>query len=158
MSEVKKLGVLNQVEELVTPILERENSELVDIEFKKEPVGLVLRIFIDSESGVGLDKCSRVSRIVSPILDEADVISGPYILEISSPGVERPLKKLSDFQRFVGKKAYVKTFQAIEEKRKFTGIIKSASKGKLVLSFEGKIVEIPIESICKSHLVVEIDI
>jgi len=101
--------LLEQIEELTLPILEDLELELVDLEYQRESQGWVLRFFLDKEGGINLDECAEASREIAALLDIEDLVTTAYQLEVSSPGLERPLKKLSDFQRFAGRKAKIKT-------------------------------------------------
>ena len=102
------------VEELVAPIVENANFELVDIEFKKEGPHRFLRIYIDKPGGISLDDCQLVSQGVSEKLDEVDPIEENYFLEVSSPGLDRPLKKESDFKKYIGELVEVKLYEPIQ--------------------------------------------
>jgi ribosome maturation factor RimP len=154
---MEKEGIVKRIEKLAIPLLASESLELVDIEFKKESHGLVLRFFIDREGGVDLDTCSRANEALGNLLDTEDLISSSYILEVSSPGIERPLKKQEDFKKFVGSKIYVKTRYKIEGRKHFTGILKSASEETFTIECEGLTIEIPYSEVSKAHLVVDID-
>ncbi|GED13125.1 ribosome maturation factor RimP [Aneurinibacillus migulanus] len=125
--------VIAVTEELVAPILEEENLELVEIEYKKEGSNWFLRVYIDKEGGVDIEDCGRVSEKLSKKLDEIDPIPGAYFLEVSSPGAERPLKKEQDFERAVGKHVHVTTYEPINGSKVF--------EGELV-SYDGKQLEI----------------
>ncbi|WP_332690292.1 ribosome maturation factor RimP [Halalkalibacter lacteus] len=122
--------------ELVTPILDDLNLELVDVEFKKEGPNWFLRIFIDSDKGVDLEDCGQVSEKVSEKLDELDPIPQAYFLEVSSPGAERPLKKEKDLTKSIGKNVYVSTYEPIEGEKAF--------EGKLI-HFDGESLEIEVK-------------
>ena len=108
-----KRKVEDLVTELVLPIVEKNSFELVDVEFVKEGANWFLRVYIDKEGGITLDDCQIVSEELSVLLDEKDPINRRYFLEVSSPGIERPLKKDRDFERFKGSLVKVKTFNAI---------------------------------------------
>ncbi|WP_412161632.1 ribosome maturation factor RimP [Aneurinibacillus migulanus] len=125
--------VIAVTEEMVAPILEEENLELVEIEYKKEGSNWFLRVYIDKEGGVDIEDCGRVSEKLSKKLDEIDPIPGAYFLEVSSPGAERPLKKEQDFERAVGKHVHVTTYEPINGSKVF--------EGELV-SYDGKQLEI----------------
>ena len=106
--------LLEKIEELVQPILDDLKCELVDIEYQREQRGWVLRFFLDKEGGINLDDCAEASREISSLLDVEETIGTAYNLEVSSPGIERPLKKLTDFERFSGELAKIKTLDAID--------------------------------------------
>lgn len=109
---------------LSEPIAEKNACEVVDVEFKKEGTHWFLRIFIDKDNGVTIDDCETVSREISNALDEADPIEQSYYLEVSSPGLDRPLKKDGDFKKFIGNKIEIKLYQAMEGSKLLNGILK----------------------------------
>ncbi|MDE5412928.1 ribosome maturation factor RimP [Alkalihalobacterium chitinilyticum] len=113
--------VTDITEELVSPIVDELDLELVDIEFKKEGKNWFLRVFIDSENGVDIEDCGTVSERLSEKLDELDPITQAYFLEVSSPGAERPLKKEKDLYKAVGKNVHVTTYEPIEGEKAFEG-------------------------------------
>jgi len=124
--------VTTVIEELVTPILEELNLELVDIEFIKEGRNWFLRVYIDTPSGgIDIEQCALVSERLSVLLDEKDPIEQNYYLEVSSPGAERPLKKESDFEKAVGKFIYVKTYEPIKDMKEFQGYLKAYNEDGL---------------------------
>lgn len=106
--------LLEQIEKLTLPIIEDLGLELVDLEYQRESHGWVLRFYLDKEGGITLDECAGASREIAALLDVEDLVDTAYQLEVSSPGLERPLKKLADFQRFAGRKAKIKTLLACD--------------------------------------------
>ena len=126
-----------QTEALLEPIVEELGFELVDVEYVKEGGTWYLRAYIDKPDGITVDDCELVSRALSDLLDEHDFIEDAYILEVSSPGLGRPLKKDKDFARSIGEEVDVKTFRAIQHQKDFTGILKAYDKEKIVLELEG---------------------
>ncbi len=106
--------LVDELLDFVVPILEDAGYELVDLEFKQEGPEWFLRIFIDKDGGVNLDDCASISREVSAILEVENVIDQAYRLEVSSPGMDRPLKKPEDFERFSGERVKVKTLELID--------------------------------------------
>ncbi len=118
---MKKADIEARTTELVTPIIEANNLELVDVEYVKEGADYYLRIFADKEGGIMIDDCEVVSRAMSDILDVEDYIDDAYILEVSSPGLTRPLKKEKDFARSIGKLVEIKTFAKVEDAKEFEG-------------------------------------
>lgn len=128
--------VAQQVEQLVNPILDELQLELVDIEYVKEGKDWFLRVFIDKETGVDIEECGMVSERLSEKLDETDPIPYNYFLEVSSPGAERPLKKDKDFERAVGKNVYIKTYEPIDGEKVFEGVL---------TQFDGNIVEVEMK-------------
>lgn len=117
-----------KTEELLLPIIESNNFELVDVEFIKEGSNWYLRAYIDKEGGITVDDCELVSRALSDLLDEKDFINEAYILEVSSPGLGRPLKKDKDFARSIGEEVEIKLFKAINKQKDFTGYLKAYDK------------------------------
>src|SRR5665647_974104 len=105
-----KTKIVEQVEEIITPCVQESGLELVDVEFVKEGGSWYLRIYIDKPGGIGLEDCGRLSQKIDRLLDEKDPIPQSYYLEVSSPGIERPLKKISDYNRFAGELALITTF------------------------------------------------
>lgn len=114
-----------QTEELILPILERMQFELVDVEYVKEGQEYYLRAFIDKPEGITIDDCVAVSREMNDLLDELDFISGAYTFEVSSPGLGRPLKKEKDFARSIGKEVEIKTYKPRDKQKEFVGILKA---------------------------------
>ena len=129
-----------KTEELVMPIVEEHQFELVDVEYVKEGSNWYLRAYIDKPGGITVDDCEAVSRKLSDLLDERDFIDDAYILEVSSPGLGRPLKKDKDFARSIGEAVEIRTFRAIEHEKEFTGILRDFDKDKLVIELEDNVV------------------
>ena len=148
--------IIMQVEALAEPLSTSENLELVHIEYQRESGGRVLRVYIDRLEGVALDDCVNVSRQLNDLLDVHLDNIGPYNLEVTSPGPERPLSKLQDYERFKGRLARVKTMQPINGQKNFTGIIVGSIEEKISLSLNEKTVVIPFGDISKARLV-EVD-
>jgi ribosome maturation factor RimP len=121
-------SISEQVKQLVLPIVESQHLELVDVEFKHEGHVQYLRIFIDKPGGVTLDDCQSVSRECEVVLDIEDIIRTQYVLEVSSPGLDRPLKKPEDFNRFRDRLVKIKTFQAIQGRKKFLGYLQGITE------------------------------
>ena len=114
-----------KAEALLLPIVEREGFELVDVEYVKEAGNWYLRGYIDKPGGISVDDCEKVSRRLSDILDEKDYIEDSYIMEISSPGLGRPLKKEKDYKRNLDKEVEIRTYRMIDKCKEFTGILKA---------------------------------
>ncbi len=113
----------DKVDELVRNAVEAAGYELIEVEFLKEAAGWVLTLYIDAPGGVSLDDCEKVSRLVDPILDEADPIPQRYYLSVSSPGIDRPLKKDRDYEKNLGKPITVKLYAPVDKKKEFTGTL-----------------------------------
>ena len=125
-----------KTEALVMPIIEANYFELVDVEYVKEAGNWYLRVYVDKEGGIAVDDCEVVSRALSDKLDVDDFIEDSYILEVSSPGLGRPLKKEKDFIRSIGKEVDIHLYKSIEKQKEFTGVLKSYSKDDIVLQIE----------------------
>ncbi len=125
-----------KTEELLQPLVDAHGFELVDVEYVKEAGNWYLRAYIDKPGGIAVDDCEVISRALSDKLDEEDYIEDSYILEVSSPGLGRPLKKDKDFQRSIGKEIEVRTFRAIDKQKEFTGILKEFNKDSFTIVIE----------------------
>ena len=125
-----------RTEELITPILERRNFELVDVEYVKEGSTWYLRVYIDKEGGITSDDCADVSREMNEILDREDYVEGSYTFEVSSPGLGRPLKKDKDFARSIGEEVEVRLFRAVEGCKEYTGLLNAYDKTTVTLMLE----------------------
>ena len=125
-----------KAEALLLPIVEREGFELVDVEYVKEAGNWYLRGYIDKPGGIAINDCEVISRALSDKLDEEDFIEDSYILEVSSPGLGRPLKKEKDFQRNLGEEVEVRTFRAIDGQKEFTGVLKAYDKESVTIELE----------------------
>jgi len=147
--------VAARVAELAAPIAVRYGVELVDVEYRREGGRWYLRLFIDKPGGVGLDDCEAVSNAISPVLDEEDFIPQSYFLEVSSPGLERPLKKPSDFERFRGRKVKMTTYTPVNGRKKLTGVLTGHDEEYVHLEVDGQPVSIPWNSIAGTRLVFE---
>ena len=147
------MDVAAHAEGLLRDMVEVDGVELVHVEYQPEGSSSVLRIYIDRPGGVGLQDCERVSRHASTLLDEEGFSLRRYVLEVSSPGIERPLFREADYRRFVGKEIRLITTEMIEGRRKFTGLIRTCSGGILKLEFDGETVQIPFSKIRKANLV-----
>jgi ribosome maturation factor RimP len=148
--------VIQQVESIARPIIEEMGLDLVEIQYRREQRGWVLRLVIDKQDGVGLDDCAAVSREVSQILDIEDFIEQAYNLEVSSPGLDRPLKSKADFVRFIGRMARIKTSEPIDGEHVFIGKITKTEGESIFLTVGSREAKIPFSQIAKARLEVEI--
>ena len=128
----------SRTEALLLPIMEANQFELVDVEYVKEGSSWYLRAYIDKEGGISIDDCELVSRALSDLLDQEDFIEEAYILEVSSPGLLRPIKKDKDFQRNVGKEIEVHLFKMMDKKKELIGILTAFDADTLTLQTEEK--------------------
>jgi len=148
--------IIDRVQIIANPILSNEGMELVDIEYRREAKGWVLRLYIDREGGVTLDDCTRVSQDVGRGLDVEDFISTPYTLEISSPGLNRPLKKEEDFIKYRNRLIKVKTFSPMENRRRFKGKLLGVSGNRVEIETEEGVFQIPLSNVAKANLEIEL--
>ena len=126
-----------KTEEILLPIVEEYGFELVDVEYVKEGSNWYLRAYIDKPGGIGVNDCEVVSRELSDILDEKDFIDEAYILEVSSPGLGRPLKKEKDFARSIGKLVEIRTYRPIEKQKEFCGELTAYDNNSVTIDEEG---------------------
>jgi len=133
-----KKKVENIVHELAKPVLDRRGFELVEIEYKKEGSDWYLRLYIDKEGGITINDCQSVSEELSDLLDEADPIEHSYIFEVSSPGIERPLKTDRDYEKNNGKPVEVRLFSALNGKKVLEGILKGHTPEEVEIEVDGK--------------------
>ena len=145
----------DRVRALADPILMNAGMELVEIEYRREARGWVLRLYIDKEGGVTLDDCSRVSQEVGRELDVEDFISTPYTLEVSSPGLTRPLKSEKDFIRYRNRLVKLRTIDPINKRHQFKGRLLGFSNDQIELEMEEGIVQIPLSNVAKANLEIE---
>lgn len=122
--------------QLLEPVLVKHNFELYDVEYVKEGGNWYLRAYIDKENGITVDDCVMVSRTLSDLLDQHDFISDSYVLEVSSPGLGRQLKKDKHFEKSIGEEVEVKLYKAVNKQKEFVGILKTFDQKSLTLEFE----------------------
>lgn len=144
-----KINIQQVITELAMPIVEGLNYELVDVEFIKESANWYLRIYIDKPGGISVDDCQAVSEKMSEILDEKDPIEQFYYLEVSSPGLERPLKTERDFIKYKGELVEVKVFQPIDGKKIFEGELIGLINDMIVINQGGKNIEFEKDKVTK---------
>jgi ribosome maturation factor RimP len=149
------LSIAEQVADLVESSLEEMGFELVDVEYLSRHGKWVLRLYIDKEGGVTLDDCARVSREIGDLIDVKDIIIHEYVLEVSSPGLDRPLKKEKDLKYAIGKKIKVKTAAPVEGRRNYTGYLRNFQEGILYMELESGQVNLPWKEVDKANLVYE---
>lgn len=137
MEAIMKKSIQQAVTELAAPVTDSLNYELVDVEYVKEGTNWYLRIYIDKPGGIGIDDCQAVSERLSDILDKNDPIDQSYYLEVSSPGLDRPLKTERDFKKYKGELVEVKVFQPIDGKKVFEGELVGLIDNKIVILQNG---------------------
>ena len=152
--------VTEQIEQMIQPLLEDLGCELVDLEYQREQRGWVLRFFLDKVGGINLDDCAMASREISSLLDVENIINTAYSLEVSSPGIERPLKKPEDFKRFSGQLAKIKTLDSIDpdasgkNRKTFIGTLSGLEGDEILLILKNTTdaIRIPLQQIDKANL------
>jgi ribosome maturation factor RimP len=147
-----KEKIVEQARDLLESLCESEGLELVHLEYQREAGGRILRLFIDRPGGVTLDDCVHISRQSSDLLDVYLENTGPYRLEVSSPGPNRPLGKRLDFDRFKGSRVKIRTAQSVDGQKNFTGVLMGISEEMVKLSIDGKIAYIPYQEIITARL------
>ena len=155
---MSKITNTERIQEIAARVASENNLELVHVDVMGAEKSPTIRIFIDKEGGVTHDDCSLVSRAVGTILDAEDFISSAYLLEVSSPGLERQLYSLKDFEKFAGNLAKVKTFKPINGQRNFRGRIQTVEAGEII--FDDKTsgeVRFPFEAVAKANLEIDIE-
>lgn len=125
-----------KTEQLLLPIIEKNNFELVDVEYVKEAGNWYLRAYIDKPGGITVDDCEIVNRELGDLLDRDDFIDDSYILEVSSPGLGRPLKKERDFVRSEGEEVEIRTYRMVEKQKEFRGLLKAWDKDTVTIEQE----------------------
>ncbi|KKM11801.1 ribosome maturation factor RimP [Clostridiales bacterium PH28_bin88] len=148
-------GVVEKVTALARPIVEQLGYELVDVEYVKEGKQWFLRLFIDHPRGITLDDCEAVSKKTGIELDVHDPIPHSYVLEVSSPGLERPLKREEDYRRFAGRKITINTYAPVYGKKVHTGKLVGLIEDEVVLGEEHAELRIPRKAIANAHLTIE---
>lgn len=126
----------SRTEALIQPMIDEHHFELVDVEWVKEGANWYLRVFIDKEGGITVDDCELISRAFEEILDKEDYISENYIFEVSSPGLDRPLKKEKDFARSIGKDVEIKLYKALNKEKEFVGVLTDYDKETITIELD----------------------
>lgn len=150
-----KAKILEVCTKLAEEVAARQGAEVVDVEYVKERGEYFLRVFIDKPGGVTLDDCQAFSEEIGALLDEVDPIPQSYSLEISSPGIERPLKKERDFERFAGRRAAIKTYAPLDGRKNWKGTLQGLQGDQVLIEVDGEVARIPLAAIAKAHLVAE---
>jgi ribosome maturation factor RimP len=151
----RKEDILERVRRIAEPLAASEGMELVDVELGGAGGRQALRLFIDKAGGVSLDDCTSVSRAVSAALDVEDPIQGAYDLEVSSPGLDRPLRTPEHFAKFAGQKVRVKAYGPVpecENRKTFVGILEGYDDGRIVVNVDGKVFRVPHAQVSKANV------
>jgi ribosome maturation factor RimP len=164
MSAIGQESIAEQARRLLEPVLERDGYELVEVEWLRVGGRWTLRVFIDKQGGVSIEDCQGASRTVEPMLDVEDFIEPAYDLEVSSPGLDRPLRKPQDFDRFAGQRAHVKAFAPLADtaagqppRKHWTGSLRGYREGAVEIDVDGIVHRIPLDRIAKAHLEYDAD-
>ena len=145
---------MQDLSELFEPVVESMGYELVGVEFSGGTSHGPLRVYIDREDGVNIDDCANISRQISAILDVEEPIQQAYDLEVSSPGLDRPLFKLADFERFSGQQVKIKMSTGLDGRRNFKGVLQGVTDSRLIeVEVDGEIYQLPLTDIGKAHLI-----
>ena len=145
--------ITGRIHDLIEPVLDNIGFELVDIEYLSMHGRWVLRLYIDKEGGVTIDDCAYVSNELGDLMDVKDIIDHEYVLEVSSPGLNRPLRRKKDFLRVIGEKVKIRMIKPIDGRRNFTGRIKDFHDDTIYLETEKRIIDLPLSEVEKSNLV-----
>ena len=152
---MKRTEIVERTEKLVMPIIDENHFELVDVEYVKEGANWYLRVYADKEGGINIDDCVLISRALEEKLDQADFIKDPYILEVSSPGLGRQLKKDKDFARSIGEAVCCRLFKAEDNSKDWDGILKSFDESTITLETEGRDLCISRKNIASIRLAID---
>lgn len=152
---MRKKGFMTSIENLCEDVTSELGYELVDVEYIKESGDYYLRVYIHKPGGVNLDDCQIVSEKLSEKLDDSDMLQKAYYLEVSSPGLDRPLKTDRDLERNLGKEVEVNLYKAVDGVKKFEGILKSYKGDSVELETVDKVVEIPRDTVSLIRLTIK---
>ena len=155
---LREQGAREIVQGVAQRVTASRGYELVDVEVKRERGGHFVRLYVDKEGGIGLDELQSVSEEVSAILDAEDPIEGAYTLEVSSPGLDRPLKTEADYRRFVGRLVKLSSYEPLDGRRHWTGRLLSVEDGAVTVTLEkekGATARVPLDKIAHGRLEVE---
>ncbi|MBQ8923307.1 MAG: ribosome maturation factor RimP [Lachnospiraceae bacterium] len=152
---MKKSEIEDYCTKLVTPIIDENSYELVDVEYVKEGADYYLRVYADKEGGINIDDCVLISRALEAKLDEEDRIENAYILEVSSPGLTRPLKKDKDFNRSIGKAVDIKLFTKINGVKELTAVLENFTDEDISITYNDELINIKRKDISMIRLAFE---
>lgn len=140
-------NIETKVQNLLEPIITNLGYSVYDVLYFKEAKDYILRIVIDKPEGIDINDCEKVNDAINDVLDEADYIKDQYLLEVSSPGIERLLRKPEHFEKQIGNKISVKLFKAIDKQKEIVGILKSYNQGSLIIEQENKEINVEVKNI-----------
>ncbi len=148
-------GEVDTIKEIILSVIKPMGIELYELEYIPQGIRWILRIYIDKEGGVTLDDCTRVSSMVGSLLDEKDIIPHTYLLEVSSPGLDRPLKRPSDFRRLKGRLIKVNTKSPYHERTYFRGKLIYTDDERIIIQLNKESIEIPLSDIAIAKAEIE---
>ncbi len=152
MEEIK---IAWRIKELISPYLNENGIELVDMTYRRESTGMTVRLLVDTPKGIRTDECEAVNNALSELLDKEDFINERYVIEVSSPGLDRPIRTDRDFKRSIGKELEVATFGPIDGRKTHSGILVGINDGEVVLEANGLSAVIPRDKIAMARLKIE---
>jgi ribosome maturation factor RimP len=152
MCDEAKMAIVDQVEQLIEASIETLGYELVGVEYIQGGPDAILRVYIDAEQGITIEDCERVSHQVSGILDVEEPVRSAYLLEVSSPGFDRPLFKARDFERFAGAEAKISMKLPVNGRRNFKGVLQGFEDGDILIEVDGEVYELPLSKLGKARL------
>lgn len=152
---MKKTEIVDRTQELVMPIIEENAFELVDVEYVKEGANWYLRVYADKEGGINIDDCVLISRALEARLDEEDFLKDPYILEVSSPGLGRQLKKDKDLKRNLGKDVECKLYKAQDKVKEIYGVLKDYTQDTVTISADDSDIVVDRKNIATLRLAID---
>ena len=165
MTGIGQESIAERARRLLEPILARDGLELVEVEWLRLSGRWTLRVFIDRMGGVSIEDCQAASHTVEPVLDVEDFIEPAYDLEVSSPGLDRPLRKPQDFERYAGQRVHVKSFAPVPDtaagqppRKHWTGTLRGFREGAVELDVDGVVHRIPPDRIAKAHLECDVEL
>ncbi len=144
--------LLEDIRQVVEPVVASEGFELVDLEYRRESHGWVLRIYLDREGGITLEDCAGVSGEIGTVLEVKDFIPNPYALEVSSPGLTRPLKKPEDYEKFKDQLVKIRLYQPLDGRKNFKGTLLGIEGETVRVNVDGRIYDLPFRGIAKANL------
>jgi ribosome maturation factor RimP len=161
MSGIGTESIAERARQLLEPIIVRDGFELVEVEWGREGPAWVLRVYVDRPGGVTIDHCQELSRTIEPVLDGEDFIEPAYNLEVSSPGLDRPLRKPADFDRFAGQRAHVKTYGPLDTpagpRKNWSGTLRGFRDGAVEIEVDGTVHRVPHDRIAKARLELDLE-
>jgi len=155
MEATTRIDIRDQLRAVVEPTIEAEGYRLIAIEISGDTSGDIVRLYCD-RPGFGVDDCAKISRALSPVLDVEDPMTGPYRLEVSSPGIDRPIQSQKDFERFTGFRAKLRLILGVE-RRRFTGVLQGIDDDQILIEVDGEQHRVPLNQLDWGHLVLDLE-